>query len=48
VATGLVSVPLRYMHTPTEVLSLKDLESTCELLVAFLYELEDGMSFIPQ
>ena len=48
VATGLVSVPLRYMHTPTEVLSLKDLESTCELLVAFLYEVKEGMSFIPQ
>jgi putative aminopeptidase FrvX len=48
VATGLVSVPLRYMHTPAEVLSLKDLESTCDLLVAFLYEVKEGMSFIPQ
>jgi putative aminopeptidase FrvX len=48
VATGLVSVPLRYMHTPTEVLSLKDLETTCQLLVAFIYGLKEGMSFIPQ
>jgi len=48
VATGLVSVPLRYMHTPTEVLSLKDLEATCQLLVTFIYELKEGMSFIPQ
>ena len=48
VATGLVSVPLRYMHTPTEVLSLKDLEATCRLLVAFIYALKDGMNFIPQ
>ena len=48
VATGLVSIPLRYMHTPAEVLSLKDLDSACELLVAFLYELKEGMSFIPQ
>ena len=48
VATGLVSIPLRYMHTPAEVLSLKDLESTCRLLAAFLYELKEGMSFIPE
>jgi len=48
VATGLVSVPLRYMHTPTEVLSLRDLEATCRLLTAFIFELKDGISFIPQ
>jgi len=48
VATGLVCVPLRYMHTPTEVLSLKDLESTSQLLVGFIYGLKEGMSFIPK
>jgi len=48
VATGLVSVPLRYMHTPTEVLSLRDLEATCRLLVGFIYALKEGMSFIPK
>ena len=48
VATGLVTVPLRYMHTPTEVLSLKDLEATCQLLVRFIYDLKEGMSFIPK
>lgn len=47
VATGLVSVPLRYMHTPTEVLSLKDLEATCRLLVEFIYTLDERISFIP-
>jgi len=47
VATGLVSIPLRYMHTPTEVLSLKDLEAACQLLVGFIYELTEKMSFIP-
>ncbi|HEX9157630.1 MAG TPA: M20/M25/M40 family metallo-hydrolase, partial [Syntrophales bacterium] len=47
VATGLVSVPLRYMHTPSEVLSLKDLEVTGELLVGFIYLLREGMDFIP-
>ena len=48
VATGLVTVPLRYMHTPTEVLSLKDLEANCQLLVAFIYELREGMNFVPK
>jgi putative aminopeptidase FrvX len=48
VATGLIGIPLRYMHTPTEVLSLKDLEAACRLLVAFIYELKEEMSFIPR
>jgi putative aminopeptidase FrvX len=34
-ATGLLSVPLRYMHTPNELLSLDDLENTAKLLAAF-------------
>jgi putative aminopeptidase FrvX len=34
-ATGLVSVPLRYMHTPCEVLSLTDLENAGRLCAAF-------------
>ncbi len=34
-ATGLVSVALRYMHTPCEVLSLADLERACQLCAAF-------------
>lgn len=35
-ATGLVSIPLRYMHTPYEVLSLSDIENTAKLLAGFL------------
>ena len=46
-AAALVNVPLRYMHTPTEVLSLKDLESTVKLLAAFVRRLEPGMDFTP-
>lgn len=48
VATGLISVPLRYMHTPAEVLSLQDLEATCRLLVEFIYELHEKINFIPE
>jgi endoglucanase len=45
VATGLVSVPLRYMHSPTETLDLEDLENAVRLVVAFARRLEPGMSF---
>ncbi len=47
IATGLVSLPLRYMHTPTEVISLDDVEATIKLLVRFVVDLEPGLSFVP-
>ena len=33
---AVVSIPLKYMHTPTEALSLKDLENTAKLLAAYI------------
>ena len=41
-ATGLVSVPLRYMHTPSEVVDLADVEACVKLLVEFALALEPG------
>jgi len=35
VATGLVSVPLRYMHSPNELVQLEDLDRAARLLAAF-------------
>ncbi len=35
VATGLISIPLRYMHTPSEVVDLEDVERCVKLLVEF-------------
>lgn len=46
-ATGLVSIPVRYMHTPTEVLKLSDLEDTVKLLKRFILDLDDDVSFVP-
>jgi endoglucanase len=41
-ATGLISVPLRYMHTPSEVADLEDVERCVQLLVEFTKGLEQG------
>jgi len=35
VATGIVSIPLRYMHTPSEVVDLEDVERCVKLFVEF-------------
>ncbi|WP_316347064.1 M42 family metallopeptidase [Desulfuromonas acetoxidans] len=48
VAAALVSVPLRYMHSPVEVLSLADLEATIALLAAVIYKIDNAGMFIPQ
>ena len=42
VATGLVSIPLRYMHTPSEVVDLEDVERCVKLLVEFAKALKPG------
>lgn len=39
VATSVLSLPLKYMHTPIETLSLSDLEQTARLLAAFTEDL---------
>jgi len=42
IATGLLSIPLRYMHTPSEMVDLEDIEHTVQLLVAFAQSLKKG------
>jgi endoglucanase len=46
VATGVVSVPLRYMHSPIETIDLEDIERAVQLIVAFAFRLEPGKSFV--
>lgn len=42
--TAIVSVPLRYMHTPSEVVDLQDVENTVRLLTAYAKALQPGES----
>lgn len=43
IPTGLVSVPLRYMHSPVEMVDLEDLEQVIELVAGFAESLEPGL-----
>ena len=46
-ATGLVSVPLRYMHSPCETLNLTDLSNAARLCAAFITRVTPDQSWIP-
>ncbi len=48
VATALVKIPLRYMHTPVETVSLGDLEDAAKLVVATLGRITSREEFIPR
>lgn len=48
VATGLISVPNRYMHSPNEIVSLSDLEAAAKLIAAFVRELGPETDFVPR
>ena len=47
VAAGLISIPNRYMHSPVELVSLKDVENASKLIAEWICTLKSGMSFIP-
>ncbi len=47
VATGLVAIPNRYMHSAVEVTSLDDLDHIAELLAHFARKLSADDSFVP-
>jgi len=45
IASALISLPNRYMHSPVELVSLKDLELIPQLLAAFVESLKKGGKF---
>lgn len=47
VATGVVSIPNRYMHSPNEMLALSDVEQAARLIAAFVRTIESVDDFIP-
>jgi endoglucanase len=47
VATALVSVPNRYMHTPSEIISLRDADNAIRLLAEYILTLKPTDTFIP-
>jgi len=47
VATGLVGIPNRYMHSPVEVVSLDDLDRSAQLLAEFCARVTAQQEWIP-
>ena len=45
IPTAVVSVPLRYMHSPVEMVQLDDVENTARLIAAFARALDPGIDF---
>ena len=45
VPTGLVSIPLRYMHSPVEMVQLDDLRAAAQLIAAFARRLPADITF---
>ncbi len=48
VATGLISVPNRYMHSPVEMVDLHDVEQAARLIAAFVRELGPDTDLVPR
>ena len=48
VATALVSVPNRYMHSPNEMIAIEDLDRTARLLATFVRRLAADTDFVPR
>jgi endoglucanase len=47
VATGLVSIPCRYLHTGSEIASLKDIDEIAEVLARFVLAVDADTNIIP-
>jgi len=45
VATGLISIPNRYMHTPVELIHKDDVDNAARLLAKFILKLDESTDF---
>jgi endoglucanase len=48
IASAVVSIPNRYMHSPNELVALADLERAARLIAAFVRSIERAGEFIPE
>ncbi|MFL5806902.1 MAG: M42 family metallopeptidase [Roseiflexaceae bacterium] len=48
VATGVISIPNRYMHSPNEMIELADVENAARLIAAFVRSLTAETDFVPR
>jgi putative aminopeptidase FrvX len=48
VATAVISIPNRYMHSPNEMIELSDVENAVKLIAAFVRSLSAETNFVPQ
>ena len=46
IATGLVSAPNRYMHSPNEIVDLQDLANCAKLIAHYVKTLKKGTDFV--
>ncbi len=47
VATALISIPNRYMHTPVEMISLDDIDYAADLMARYCESIDPDVSYIP-
>jgi putative aminopeptidase FrvX len=48
IATAVVSIPNRYMHSPNEMIALEDVANAAKLIAAFVRTLNETTNFIPE
>jgi putative aminopeptidase FrvX len=48
VATAVISIPNRYMHSPSEIVSMNDVEASIRLIAAFCRGVRPGDDFVPR
>ena len=48
VATGIISIPNRYMHSPNEMIELNDVDNAAKLIAAFVRSVTRETDFVPK